>query len=484
MIQFLGDAILGAIFLVPAILTALLISLSQAAAFLMGIILDWIISPNFTSYSYTKPCNPPDRIVGDCNPVVGIGLNITQGFVNLLLVVVLVYVAISIALRLGGETNAKKIFVNLIIVALLVNFAPVLIGLIVDATNIVMNFFFSSIQGGAAGILNQGATIFDTVKGAVLASGAGFKDRLGLLAAGAFTVSLNLFIAFIFLIFAGLFVFRYIAIWILVILSPIALVLWVLPGKPRQFWNMWWNNLIQWSIIGIPISFFLYLALASFSAINRSFLGRIEQSSGIFPAADLTFVDRLIPYAVVSAFLGMGFLVSLATSAMGANAIIAGGMASGKFTRDRAWGGTKRASRATWRGTRNAGSQVMGRYAAGRQAGQGRIGAFGRAVGGATGAGVRQVGSTVAGWASVRSQYRTARQAGVGKIRSVFMTTPARSAAGAAKGVTSFLGGMAGAWVQGATKKKGKAKGKAFCSTCGATAPSGSNFCQSCGSPI
>lgn len=319
---FISNALEGLILSLPAITLTIGVVATQGIAMLMGSILDWVISPGFVSYSYTKPCSPPQNIVGDCNPIVGVGLQITQGLVNLILVVVLVYVAISIALRLGAENEAKKIFVRLIIIALLVNFAPLMIGLIVDAANIIMNFFLSSIQGGTAGVLNQNTPIIETIWTQIWNSGAQLKDKIGILAIGAAAIVLNMGVAFAFLLFAGLFIVRYLAIWILVILSPIAFVLWIVPGKPRDFWKMWWDQLINWSIIGIPIAFFLYLALGSFSAISTAFQARL---SGPLPPGELSLFGQLMPFAVTNAFLFLGFIVGLATSAMGASAITAFG---------------------------------------------------------------------------------------------------------------------------------------------------------------
>lgn len=315
---FIQNALEGLFLSLPAIFLSLFIRLTQGIAWLMGILLDWVISPGFVSYSYTKPCSPPQNIVGDCNPVVGVGLQITKGLVNLILVVILVYVALAIALRLGGEANAKKLFINLIIIALLVNFAPLVVGLIVDATNITMNFFLNSIQGGVGGILNQNGPIIDSIWSGIWNAKNSLNDKLGLLAIGAGAIILNIAVAFAFLLFAGIFFIRYLAIWILVILSPIAFSLFILPGKPKAFWDMWWNQLINWSIIGIPLAFFLYLGVGTFSALSEVFRARL---SGPLPPENLSLFSQLIPFGVSVTFLFLGFLVGLTTSAMGASAI-------------------------------------------------------------------------------------------------------------------------------------------------------------------
>ena len=65
----------------------------------------------------------------------------------MILVLILIYIALATILRLAGY-ETKKLLVTFVIVALLVNFAPVICGLVVDASNIVMNYFVKDLSGG------------------------------------------------------------------------------------------------------------------------------------------------------------------------------------------------------------------------------------------------------------------------------------------------------------------------------------------------
>jgi hypothetical protein len=293
---------------------ALAIILSGAFAWLAGALLDWVTSPNFISFSYTNPGGPYR------NPIIANGLSITQSLVNMFLVVVLIYTAVSIALRLGGETGAKKLLVRLIFIALIVNFAPVICGLIVDASNILMNYFLVGIREGVSGILSQAVEFGKTLISSLLKITGSFADRVGLLTQGAIQIILNLAIMLAFLLFAGIFLFRYFAIWILVVLAPLAFVAWILPAT-KKIWNMWWNNFLQWSIIGITMAFFLYLGMSTFGALRGALMNKIT-SPGIDPATVGLF-DSILPFIAVVIFLFLGFTMGLATSAMGASQAIA-----------------------------------------------------------------------------------------------------------------------------------------------------------------
>lgn len=308
----LRDALLFLPLLLIAAVLAFAVLVTSLFPLLMGAILKWVTSPGFVSLSYTRADG------ANANPIIKMGLDITMPFVNLLLVVFLVFIGLSIALRLEGY-GGKKLFVRLIIIALLVNFAPVLCGLIVDASNIVMNYFLNGIREDVTGPASQ---IVDYAKGIVKSffSLAGdLSNRLGLIMQGIALIGLNIFLGIAFSLFAVLFIVRYVMIWVLVILSPLAFVFWIMPAT-KKFWDMWWNNLIQWSIVGIPIAFFLYLAINSFSYLQSEFAAGMTVP-GVEPQA-VGFLNETFPFFVVCIFLALGFLVGLQSSAMGASAII------------------------------------------------------------------------------------------------------------------------------------------------------------------
>lgn len=289
-----------------------------------GVILNWVISPNFITLSYTNPAG---------NPIIKAGLDITQGFVNMLLVLVLIYIALATILRLAGH-ETKKLLITFIIVALLVNFAPVICGLVVDASNIVMNFFISELAGldvftnNISRISESYVSMFkwDQFSGAERAWGRYFS----VIGIGVF----NFFLAFVLLLFAALFVFRHIAIWLLVILSPLAFVCYILP-RTREYFNKWWQQLFNWSFIGAVAGFFLYLGFR---------LVLIAPEKILPPKTEfgITF-DSLIPYWVALAFLFMGLIFGFQTSAIGASTIInlakRGGKASSKWVAGKTWKG-------------------------------------------------------------------------------------------------------------------------------------------------
>jgi len=175
-------------------------------------------------------------------------------------------------------------------------------------------------------------------------------DRLDVLIMGTTQIILNTCIGFAFFLFAGIFIVRYVAIWALVILAPIAFVFWALSESPisqiKKMWDMWLNNFIQWSIIGIPIAFFLYLAISSFSLMTDIFKQQIEapEIGGSAPG----YLNQIFPYFVVLVFLYLGFIIGLSTSAMGASAVISATKRVQKGAGKKIWHGVKPKLESRW----------------------------------------------------------------------------------------------------------------------------------------
>ena len=335
-----------------------------------GSLLNWILSPGFIKLSYTNPAN---------NPIIKTGLNVTRGFVNMILVLILVYIAIATILRLSGY-ETKKLLITFLAVALLVNFSPVFCGLIVDSSNIVMNFFVKDLKADTFG---------NTMAMKIGEISEGFTDSIDLDKGGwdyitqlAVMVPFLWVLTFILLLFSVLFILRFLVIWLLVILSPLAFAAYILPST-RKYFDEWWKQFINWSIIGITCGFFLYLGLLLVFYVPSSISTPETPGNGVF--------DAILPFFVSIIFLGLGFVVGLKTSAMGANTIMntskswakRGVKTGAKWTKQGAWAGTKAGGRKIGRTVRDRMAESEGiqkfaqRMATSKRLGEGQKGVLG-----------------------------------------------------------------------------------------------------------
>jgi len=258
------------------------------------------------------------------------------------LVLILIYIALATILHFK-EHEAQKLLPMFVIIALLVNFTPVFCGLIVDASNIVMNFFVKDLEADAFGSLMSGN--IDQLYNAY--SDANKDTAIIYLSQMVVMFPVLGILGFVLLIFAFIFLFRYIAIWMLVILSPLAFISLILP-KTKKYWTMWWEQFIRWSFIGATAGFFLYLGLYLSSMTSNSTVTFSNPATG-----NGTLFDQIIPYFVSIAFLGAGVIFGLKTSAMGASTIINFAKAGVKkpiaWTAKKTWKGLNVPERKIWR---------------------------------------------------------------------------------------------------------------------------------------
>jgi len=283
----IANSIIALVFSLITWITFLFLSLASW-------LLSWVTGPGFISVGFTA------------NEFVTPAWGLVRDLANMGFVIALVAIGLGTALRIG-EYRAQKTLPLLIIIALLINFTPVICGVIIDASNIAMNFFlgggitfekFRNMAGAESAILYGHGTSISVF------------EKLGSVLG---IIAFNMLGGFIFLLFAFLFAVRYVALWVLVILSPLAFFSYVLPAT-RRFWNMWWSQFAQWTFIGVVAAFWLYLGE---QLINIRGLTGPAPPSGQFGG-----LSALFAYMIPITFLWMGMLASLSISAGGATAII------------------------------------------------------------------------------------------------------------------------------------------------------------------
>ncbi len=281
----------------------LFLGLSYALMCLLSEVLEWALGNPFT-YSLTNPGG---------NTVINIGWTVLRDLSNMLFVMGLAYIGLATALNLGGF-NTKKTFGRLIVAALLINFTPVICGVIVDATNILMKFFTAEVGNN----FNAFSIMY--------ADKGGWKEVVQEAARDSFTTAglIKIFCSFfytslvsgIFFIFIFLLLARNIAIWLLVIFSPLAFFCWIFDATKKHF-NRWWKEFLNWSFIGVFTGFVLYLSAVFLNAFKKGDL----TNTTVF-SADFNVFTQLMPYLIICLFMGFAYIQVLKSSAMGSQGAI------------------------------------------------------------------------------------------------------------------------------------------------------------------
>lgn len=274
-------------------------------------------------------------------PFVQAGWEFSRQFVNMFFLLILAFIGLATILRLR-EYELQKTLPKLIVIALLVNFSSVFVGLIVDIGNLLTHFFLDAVGNFGSGTFS---TIFTSASNAI----DGIFDsnqELGykFVTAMAFGIVLTLFFLFAtlaYLLLAIIFFVRLVILWTIVILAPFAFAFYILPAT-RSWWNRWLSSLIQWAFVGAPIAFFMFLA-------NMVLLTPLTPDENLKVSGldntdfwQLLIGSMLSPFvAIVLLFVGMGLALSMAPSsirgvtkfARKAGAVAAGVLAANAITR-------------------------------------------------------------------------------------------------------------------------------------------------------
>lgn len=203
-------------------------------------------------------------------PAVQIGWNFTRDVANMGFVLGIIIIAFATILR-SQTYGVKQLIVKLIVAAVFVNLSLSIAGVFLDFAGVPTQYFIDKISGGAGGPLVFSSTLADafhiqniTQFNETLKDD---KDKLGLvgtptvaLASVFFSVIFSFVILVTLIAMTSMFLYRFIALAILIIMMPLAILSWVFPAI-RSRWNQWMQTFIKWTFFA-PISlFFLYLAI-------------------------------------------------------------------------------------------------------------------------------------------------------------------------------------------------------------------------------
>ena len=106
---------------------------------LFGVLL-WLASSIFDLSIYISIISFKSLIA---SPGVDAAWRIMRDLANLSFIFILFYIAISVIFDISVGSNGKKLIVDVIIIALLVNFSGFLVRVVVDASNVVAYEFYS-----------------------------------------------------------------------------------------------------------------------------------------------------------------------------------------------------------------------------------------------------------------------------------------------------------------------------------------------------
>lgn len=253
------------------------------------------------------------------------GYNVTLGLANMGFIVALVVIAFATMFRQEGF-GYKKALPRVIIAALLINFGFFIVTKWLIAPVDQVTFAISNaahFDPGALGDLFSVNNLFGQF--------ASFKEitdvggNVADIVASIMSIFLAAAFSFIGIIsifaMAIMFFIRGIALSILLILLPIAWVMWIfpnlkLPGGVSP-WQEWWQNFTRWLLFGPFALFFLWLAIS------------LANTGELFPDANSNLYSAMGQMIVTAGLILGGLLISNKMGITGASVAL-GAVAAGK----------------------------------------------------------------------------------------------------------------------------------------------------------
>lgn len=257
---------------------------------------------------------------------------VVRDLANMAFIFILIYIAVTVMLQAETAGTIKTLAV-VIVIALLVNFSFFFTRVVIDAGNILALQFYNAIPTGTVtvngtpqpAVINGAKDLSATIMGAIqlqkLYGSNAFTQARQACGGNSVTcgliVSSVLYIAtaamFWMLFFAFLqvgikFLLRIVALWFLLIASPLAFVAKTMK-KTEGYFNQWWKMLFQFSIYP-AIFLFMFLILTKFATAMLSANGN-SILYGAFDAAKQDPNGAGVMTAIASIGIRLGFVLAL-----------------------------------------------------------------------------------------------------------------------------------------------------------------------------
>lgn len=196
------------------------------------------------------------------------GWNVIRDISNMFFVLILVIISFGTILHVE-QYQMKKLLPKVLLMAILINFSKAIAGLFIDFSQVVLLTFAAAYQATGAGnflkalkldsilSIKPDTSSFDAVTYASLV----YAYLLGFI----YTIVALIVIAAFLLIF----IIRIAALWLLVIFSPFAYSLSIVPAG-QKYAQKWWEMFSKYVIVGPVLAFFLWLSLATLPQMSTS----------------------------------------------------------------------------------------------------------------------------------------------------------------------------------------------------------------------
>ncbi len=187
------------------------------------------------------------------------GWVMVRDITNMGFVVILLVIAFGTILGLE-QYEWKKMLVKFVVAAILVNFSRLICGVLIDIGQVVMITFVNGVSATAGGNLLQAFNL-DHIRSFAAQNGTTI-DAGGIFLATVAAVIFSAIVMFMMGVFMFMLLARMIVLWVLIVLSPLAFVLSVIP-QTEKYASQWWSEFGSNVITGPILLFFIWLSFVT-----------------------------------------------------------------------------------------------------------------------------------------------------------------------------------------------------------------------------
>ncbi len=261
---------------------------------------------------------------------------------NMTFIMILLFAAFCTVFQVE-QWNLKKVWLSILINALLVNFSFAIARIFIDISNVAMYYFLNHLFSGTGGGSGSAimASFSEQAKLSVLLAPADFaKAEIPYFLA---SIVFTFILAMTLLVLAVLFLIRLVMLTILLMFSPVGFVGFIFPGT-KTFASQWWEQLFKYSFFGPVMVFMMMVAITIMKASATSgFMGAAAKNVPAGMSANWLASASYFAIPIIILWIAMG--ISQKMGIAGADKVVGAGKkwggTVGKWVGNKALGGAK-----------------------------------------------------------------------------------------------------------------------------------------------
>lgn len=260
---------------------------------------------------------------------------------NMTFILVLLFAAFCTIFQVD-KWNLKKVWLNILINALLVNFSYPIARFFIDVSNVAFYYFVNHLFSTTGTV--TGSTIFasfgaSSMVSEILAPGEYSQYPIASLLAMIVVVFI---MGMTLLVIAALFIVRLMVLTILVMFSPIGFVGYIFPSTAKHA-DDWWKQLFSYSFFAPIMIFIVAVSLRITEALGRENFQSFKANASVNASSgnQANFVAQLAFFSIPVVLLWMGIGIAKSMGIKGADEVVNRVKKGGNWLATRPWAAGK-----------------------------------------------------------------------------------------------------------------------------------------------